>query len=63
MVWIGLALIYVILLKASELFTEDDGNVYPAYCLRQGDVAFYASECQVEGGSSPETNTLKGVKQ
>ena len=52
MVWIGLALTYLLLLRASELFAEDDGSVHAVYCLSGGDVAFYAGERQVEGGSS-----------
>ena len=51
--WIGLALTYLLLLRASELFAEDDGRVHAVYCLRGGVVAFYAGERQVEGGSSP----------
>ena len=52
-VWIGLALTYLLLLRASELFAEDDGRVHAVYCLRGGDVVFYAGERQVEGGKSP----------
>ena len=29
--WIGLALTYLQLLRASELFTEDDGRVHAVY--------------------------------
>ena len=53
--WIGLALTYVLLLRASELFVEDDGRVHAVYGLRGGDVAFYAGERQMEGGSSGGT--------
>ena len=35
-VWIGLALTYLLLLRASELFAEDDGSVHAVYCLRGG---------------------------
>ena len=55
--WIGLALTYLLLLRASELFVEDDGRVHAVYCLREN-VAFYAGERQVEGGSSPEVDTV-----
>ena len=51
-VWIRLVLTYLLLLRASELFAEDDGRVDAVYCLRGGNVAFYAGERQVEGGSS-----------
>ena len=40
-------------LRATELFAVDDGRVHAVYCLRGGDVTFYAGERQVEGGSSP----------
>ena len=57
--WIGLALTYLLLLRASELFAEDDGRVHALYCLRGEDVAFYVGERQVEGGSSPEVGTVE----
>ena len=50
--WIGLALTNLLLLRVSNLFAEDDGSIHTVYCLRGGDVAFYASERQVEGGRS-----------
>ena len=56
--WIGLALAYLLLLRASELFAEDDGRVHAVYCLRGGDLAFYAGERQVEGESSPDVDTV-----
>ena len=57
--WIGLALTYLLLLRASELFTEDDGRVHAVYGLSGGDVAFYEGERQVEEGSSPEVDTVE----
>ena len=42
--WIGLALTYLILLRASEFFAEDDGSVHAVCCLRGGDMIFYAGE-------------------
>jgi len=30
--WIGLALSYLMLLRISELFAEDDGKVHTVYC-------------------------------
>ena len=55
--WIGLALTYLLLLRATELFVEDDSSVHAVYGLRGGDVAFYAAERQVEEGRSLEVNT------
>ena len=39
------------------MFAEDDGRVHAVYYLRGGDVAFYAGDRQVEGGSSPGVDT------
>ena len=57
--WIGLALTYLLLLRVSELFAEDDGRVHAVYGLRGGGVAFYAGERQVEGGGSPKVDTME----
>ena len=59
MAWIGLTLAYLLLLRASEVFAEDDGRVHAVYCLRGGDVAFYAGERQVEEGSSPGIDKME----
>ena len=56
--WIGLALTNLLLLRVSNLFAEDDGSIHAVYCLRGGDVAFNTSERQVEGGRSPEVDTV-----
>ena len=37
--WIGLALLYELLLRASELFAGEGGRVHQVYCLRRGDIA------------------------
>ena len=57
--WIGLALTYLLLLRASELFAEDDGRVHAVYGLSGGDVAFYEGERQVKEGRSPEVDTVE----
>ena len=44
--WIGLDLTYLLLLRASELFAEDNGSLHAVYVLRVGDVAFYTGERQ-----------------
>ena len=56
--WIGLALTYLLLLRASKLFTEDGSRVRAVYCLRGGDVTFYAGERQVEIGSGPRIDIV-----
>ena len=49
-VWIGLALTYQLLLRASELFAEEGGKVHEVYCLRRGDVAFFDKGVQLGPG-------------
>ena len=39
--WIGLALTYFLMLRASELFANGKGVFHKIYCLRRGDVAFF----------------------
>lgn len=56
-VWVTLA--YLMLMRASELFTEDYGRLNSVYCLRGEDEVFYAGQCQVEGGDSPTVDTVK----
>jgi len=57
--WIVLALSYLMSLPLSELFAEGDGRVHAVYCLRGGDVAFYAGECQVKRGNSPKGDMVE----
>ena len=57
--WIGLALSYLMLLRISELFAEDDGKVHATYSLRGEDVSFYAGKRQVGGGNSPGVDTVE----
>lgn len=45
---IGLALSYLMLLRASESFAEDDCRLPSVWCLNEEEVAFYVSERQVE---------------
>ena len=49
MLWIGLALTYLLMLRASELFAEKDGKIHEVYCLCRGDVAFFEGDKQLEG--------------
>lgn len=57
--WIRLALSYLILLRVSELFAQDDGKVHAVYCLRGKEVEFYAGERQMEGENKPEVETVE----
>ena len=56
---IGLALTYLLLLRASKLLAEDDGRVHTVNGLRGINVAFYEGERQVEEGSSPAVDTVE----
>ena len=51
--WIGLELTYLLLLRASEIFAEENGVFHELYCLGRGDVAFSG------GGSSWEEKENK----
>ena len=44
------------LLMTSELFADDNCRGYAVYCLRGGDVVFYAGE---RGGDNPEVDTVE----
>lgn len=44
-----LDLSYIMLLRASEMLAEDDGNVHTVYCLGGEGVVFYACERHMEG--------------
>lgn len=57
--WILLALSYLRLLWASELFAEDNGRVHTVYCSREKYVAFYAGKRQVKGEDSLEVDAVK----
>ena len=45
--WIGSALSYQLLLRASELLAREGGGVYRVYCLRKGDIAFFERVVQL----------------
>ena len=57
--WIGQTKSYFILLRVSELFPENDGRMHAVYCLRGGDVGFWADECQWQRENSPEMDALE----
>lgn len=54
-----MALTYLILLRASELFSEDDGVMHAVYCLKGGYLAFYVGERKVEEGRRPGIATME----
>ena len=46
--WMGLALAYFLLCRASELFAYDSGMVHPDYCLTRGDLTFFRGVQQLK---------------
>ena len=50
--WIGLASTYLPLLRASELFAEDDGSYHAVYGLRGGGVEFYVGSRRWKEGAA-----------
>ena len=58
-VWIGLALTYQLLLRASELFAEEGGKVQEVHCLRRGDVAFFGKGVQLGPGRREAADTVE----
>ena len=46
--WMGLALAYFLLCRASELFAYDSGMVHPDYCLTRRDLTFFKGVQQLK---------------
>lgn len=46
-------------LKASELFSKDDGRVYDDYCLSGGHVTLYAGEHQLGREDSLDVGVIE----
>ena len=46
--WMGLALAYFLLYRASELFANDSGMVHPDYCLTRRDLTFFKGVQQLK---------------
>jgi len=57
--WIGLALSYFLMLRASELFAGKKGVYHKVYCLRRGDVAFFRDNEQLGEGKRQEANKVE----
>ena len=45
--WLGLALSYFLLCRASELFAYANGLVHPDFCLTRGFLTFFRGNVQV----------------
>ena len=57
--WIGLALTYFFMLRASELFANGKGVFHNVYCLRRGDVAIFKDNEQLVGSRIHEANKVE----
>lgn len=49
-IWIGRALTYLLLVRASKLFVEENGPVHEVYCLKRGDVSLWWGGVAAEMG-------------
>ena len=58
-VWIGLALSYFVMLRASELFTEEKRDFHGIYCLRRGDMVFFRNTEQLGQGRRQEVDKVE----
>lgn len=47
-VWLGLALSYFLLCRASEIWAYNNGLVHSEYCLTRGDLTFFVGPVQLE---------------
>ena len=58
-VWIGLALSYFLMLRASELFVGEMREFHIIYFLRRGDVAFFRNNEQIGEGRRQEADKVE----
>ena len=60
--WIGLVLTYLLLLRASELFAEENGVFHELYCLRRGTRRFSVGRSSWEEGEERDGQGAIQVK-
>lgn len=58
-IWLGLALSYFLLCRASELFAYEDGLVHPDFCLTRDCLTFYRGEVQVSFEERKSADSVK----
>ena len=56
--WTGLALSYILMLRATELFAWENGDFHIIYCLRKGDVVFFRNNEQSGEGGRQEADKV-----
>ena len=61
LLWIGLALTYVFMLRASERFANGKGVFHKVCCVRRGGVAFFRDNelAQLVGSRIHEANKVR----
>ena len=57
--WIGIALSYLLMLRAEELFGTGKGEVHEVRCLQRRDVAFFKGDKQILGGNIGEADKVE----
>lgn len=57
--WIRLALFYVLLLRASELFADHESAMHEFYCFKGEDVAFHIEYLPLERGALKEVERVE----
>ena len=57
--WVGLALAYFLLCRASELFASDSGMVHPDYCFTRRDLTFFRGVQQLKWVDRREADKFK----
>ena len=58
-VWIGLALSYFLMLRASELFAGEKREFHSVYCLRRGGVTFFRNNEQLGESRRQEADKVE----
>ena len=57
--WLGLALSYFLLCRASELWAYVDGKVHPEFCLTRNCLTFFRGEVQVKFENKATANSVQ----
>lgn len=60
-IWLGLALSYFLLCRASELYAYEDGLVHPDFCLTRNCLQFYLGDVQVGWKERRSADSVKIV--
>ena len=58
-IWLGLALSYFLLCRASELFAYENGLVHPEFCLTRNCLTFFCGDIQVDFEGRAAADSVK----